>query len=237
MTWGHVAQGQLQAQEDEANEVPSEEAAAASSASYDYLLSMALWSLTIEKVRLTPCWRNPGQLAHLLSHAHVSLSLACTGHGCKLGSRTLRHVDSSQPPSTQAASAVVKAVQVLDPAPATLQVEALQADMDAQQAQVEAMQATTPAQLYAADLDTLEAELRARDAQEAVDNDMLASKQRKAAAGRSRGKGKAAAVGACLIFQQCLGMQAVVLVAGCARLGTSWPSCLTAAVQVPAWRM
>ena len=57
MTWGHVAQGQLQAQEDEANEVPSEEAAAASSASYDYLLSMALWSLTIEKVRLTPCWK------------------------------------------------------------------------------------------------------------------------------------------------------------------------------------
>ena len=43
-------QGQLQAQEDEANEVPSEEAAAACSASYDYLLSMALWSLTIEKV-------------------------------------------------------------------------------------------------------------------------------------------------------------------------------------------
>ena len=147
---------------------------------------------------------NLGQLAHLLSHAHVSLSLACTGHDCKLGSRTLIHVDSDH---TGCISGF-KAVQVLDPAPAMLQVEALQADMDAQQAQVEAMQATTPAQLYAADLDTLEAELRARDAQEAVDNNVLASKQRKAAAGRSRGKGKAAAVGACLIFQQCLGMQA-----------------------------
>lgn len=55
------------------------------------------------------------------------------------------------------------------------------------------MEATTPSQLYAADLDQLEAELAARDAQEAADNDVLAAKQRKAAAGR-KGKGKAAAV-------------------------------------------
>ena len=100
-----------------------------------------------------------------------------------------------------------KAVQVLVPAPAALQVEALQADMEAQQARVEAMQATTPAQLYAADLDALEAELRARDAQEAADNDVLASKQRKAAAGRSKGKGRAAAVGASSWCQQDFGMR------------------------------
>ena len=66
-------QGQT-TQATEAAEAPSEEALAAATASYDYLLSMALWSLTAEKVGSldmpmsnAPCadW-SPGSRTHTL---------------------------------------------------------------------------------------------------------------------------------------------------------------------------
>ena len=52
-------QGQLKATEAEASDVVSEEAAAASAASYDYLLGMAISSLTVEKVGALVSWTLP----------------------------------------------------------------------------------------------------------------------------------------------------------------------------------
>lgn len=72
-----------------------------------------------------------------------------------------------------------------------LQVAALQAEAEEQEAEVARVEATTPADLYREDLQAFEDAMDERDEREAAENASLAAKQKRAGNNAGRGKGKA----------------------------------------------